>query len=401
MDQAAIQAVFMRGGSSKGLFFHRRHLPADRALWDAVFTAALGSPDHYGRQLDGMGGGISSLSKVMIVEPSTHPDCDVDYTFGQVAVDAALVDYRSNCGNLSAAVGVFTLDEGLVAAADGPLTVRMFNTNTKKRVLCHLEARGGTAAVDGAFQIDGVAGTGARIQLDFMDPGGAVSGKLLPTGRTVDQFDVPGLGAVPGSLVDATNPVVFIKASAVGASATERPDELRADAALLRTLEAIRGAAAVRLGLVNRAADAMTQSRSSPKVALIAKAAASRLLDGRVLEGEAIDLLVRMISMGVPHNAVPLTGAMCAAVASRIAGTVVHEACRIRGSADVPVRIGHPSGVLPVDADVRIENGQPRAGTATVFRTARRLMAGQVYVPIQRLKPFPPTDLARLSSMVE
>lgn len=401
MDQTTLPAIFMRGGSSKGLFFHKRDLPIERALWDAVFTAALGSPDSYGRQLDGMGGGISSLSKVMIIEPSARPDCDIDYTFGQVAVDIAMVDYRSNCGNLSSAVGAFALDEGLVTAKDGPCTVRMFNTNTKKRVLCHLEARGGAAAIDGGFTIDGVAGAGSRIRLDFEDPGGAVSGRLLPTGNTIDEFALPDGRKIQGSLVDATNPVLFVEARALGASATEQPSQIRANAMIMRTLEAIRGAAAVMMGLARNAEEATTSTPSSPKVAMVAAPAESRLLDGRRLPAASIDVLIRMISMGVPHNAIPLTGAMCAAVAARVPGTLVHALCRPPESAGAPVRIGHPSGVLPVDASVRIENGTARAGTATVFRTARRLMAGQLYVPRTKLKPLPPPDPLRLAQSWE
>lgn len=401
MDQASLPAVFMRGGSSKGLFFHQRDLPVERALWDAAFVAALGSPDSYGRQLDGMGGGISSLSKVMVIAPSARPDCDIDYTFGQVAVDVAMVDYRSNCGNLSSAVGVFALDEGLVKAKDGPVTVRMFNTNTKKRVLCHLEAAGGVAAVDGTFAIDGVSGTGARIRLDFEDPGGAVSGRLLPTGHTIDSFALSDGRLVSGSLVDATNPVVFVEAASLAARATETPGELRANATLMGALEAIRGQAAALMGLVTAPEEAAAKSPSSPKVALIAAPSDSRLLDGRALESGAIDLLVRMISMGVPHNAIPLTGAMCAAVAARVPGTLIHALCRAPATLGAPVRIGHASGVLPVDATVSVENGVARAGTATVFRTARRLMAGQVFVPRHRLKLLPPPDPARLAQLSE
>lgn len=401
VDQIGLPAIYMRGGSSKGLFFHRRDLPGERALWDAAFTAALGSPDPYGRQLDGMGGGISSLSKVMIIEPSQQTNCDIDYTFGQVAVDVALVDYRSNCGNLSSAVGAFALNEGLLAATDGPVTVRMFNTNTKKRVLCHLEARGGAAAVDGDFAIDGVAGTGSRIRLDFVDPGGAVSGHLLPTGNAVDRFTLPDGRQVLGSLVDATNPVVFVEAAALDATGAERPDQLRGNAALLGALEAIRAAAAVMMGLARTPEEAGTSSRSSPKVALVAPPTSSRLLDGRTLDAAAVDFVVRVISMGVPHNAVPLTAAMCAAVAARIDGTVVGAAYRRERPAGEAVRIGHPSGVLPVDASVSAENGRPRAGTATVFRTARRLMAGTVEFPARLLKPLPPADPARAALLVE
>ncbi len=401
VDQISLPTIFMRGGSSKGLFFHRSNLPPQRALWDAVFCAALGSPDPYGRQLDGMGGGISSLSKVMIVEPSTRVDCDIDYTFGQVAVDMALVDYRSNCGNLSSAVGAFAVNEGLVTAADGSVSIRMFNTNTQKRVICHLEVRGGAAAVDGDFAIDGVSGSGSAIRLDFVDPGGAVSGRLLPTGRPVDQYSLPDGRKVAGSLVDATNPVVFVEATALGSSGIALPEQLRANAALLGALEAIRGAAAVMMGLARTPEEATERSRASPKVALVAPPVSSRLLDGRMLDMTAVDVVVRMISMGAPHNAIPLTGAMCAAVAARIDGTVVHAACRRSRSAGDPIRIGHPSGVLPVDASVGIEDGTPRAGTVTVFRTARRLMTGRVEFPARLLTPLPAVDPIRAALLVE
>src|SRR5581483_1565319 len=206
-----VRAVFVRGGTSRALVFHARDLP-ERAAWDPIFLAALGSPDPYGRQLDGLGGGISSLSKVAVVGPPTHPDADVDYTFGQVEVSRPVVDYRGNCGNISSAIGPFAIDEGLVAA-EAPLTrVRIHNTNTRKLIHARVPVEGGRAAVHGDFALDGVPGTGARIALDFLDPGGAVTGRLLPTGAARDVLDVPGLGALAASLVDATTPLAVVRA---------------------------------------------------------------------------------------------------------------------------------------------------------------------------------------------
>ena len=384
MDQRTLPAVFMRGGTSKGLFFKESDLPGDPAARDRFFVAALGSPDEYGRQLDGMGGGVSSLSKVMVVARSTRPGADVDYTFGQVAVDAPYVDYKANCGNLSSAVGAFAVDEGLVDVAAGAseALVRMYNTNTRKVVHCHVPLAGGKARVEGDFSIDGVPGSGARIRLDFLDPGGSACRALLPTGRPVDLLDAGPGGRIEASIVDATNPVAFVRAEALGLTALETAEQLRRDSAVLERLEHIRRAAAVQAGLARSPEDAARNWRSSPKIAVVAAPADARLTTGRVVAADEVDLSVRMISMGVPHGAVPLTGAMCVAAAARIEGTIVHAVARRRGAeqGDV-VRVGHASGVLPVSAVVRRGEGAWIAETASVFRTARRLMSGLVYVP--------------------
>ncbi|MCI0582491.1 MAG: PrpF family protein, partial [Chloroflexi bacterium] len=207
--QRRVRAVFVRGGTSRALVFHRRDLPADRAAWDGIFLAALGSPDPGGRQLDGLGGGISSLSKVAVVAPPSRPDADVDYTFGQVEVTRAAVDYRGNCGNISSAIGPFAIAEGLVPAREPATVVRIHNTNTRKLIHARIPVEAGQAAVRGDFVLDGVPGSGARIALDFLDPGGAVTGRLLPTGHAQETLEVAGLGTIAASLVDATNPIVF------------------------------------------------------------------------------------------------------------------------------------------------------------------------------------------------
>jgi hypothetical protein len=375
-----VRAVFVRGGTSRALVFHARDLPA-REAWDPIFLAALGSPDPHGRQLDGLGGGISSLSKVAVVGPPTRPDADVDYTFGQVEVTRPVVDYRGNCGNISSAIGPFAIDEGLVPAREPETTVRIHNTNTRKLIHARVPVADGAAAVRGEFVLDGVAGTGARIALDFLDPGGAVTGRLLPTGEPRDALAVPGLPALSASLVDATNPMVFVRAKDLGLEGTEAPEDLDGRPGLAERLEAIRAAAAVRMGLARTPEEATRASAAVPKVAVVAPPAAYRTLAGATVGPEAVDVVARVVSMGKVHRAFALTGAMCLAIAARIPGTVVHEAAA-PGEPVADVRIGHPSGVLPVAARVeRAADGAARARTVTVYRTARRLMEGAVLVP--------------------
>jgi 2-methylaconitate cis-trans-isomerase PrpF len=379
--QRRVRAVFVRGGTSRALVFHHRDLPADRAAWDAIFLAALGSPDPAGRQLDGLGGGISSLSKVAVVGPPSRPDADVDYTFGQVEVTRAAVDYRGNCGNISSAIGPFAIDEALVPAREPVTVVRVHNTNTRKLIHAHVPVEAAQAAVRGDFVLDGVPGTGARIALDFLDPGGAVTGRLLPTGHPQDALEVPGVGAITASLVDATNPMVFVRAKDLGLDGTERPEDLDGRPGLPARLEAIRGAAAVRMGLATSPEDAGRTSPAVPKVAVVAPPAAYRTNAGAPVEPHAVDLIARIVSMGKVHRAFALTGAMCLAVATRIPGTVAHEAASF-GEASGDVRIGHPSGVLVVAAAVtRAADDALTARTVTVYRTARRLMEGSVLVP--------------------
>ena len=365
MSQRKIRAVYMRGGTSRCLVFHQADLPPDGAARDRILLAALGSPDPYGRQLDGMGGGISSLSKACIIGAATHPGADVDYTFAQVEVGKAVVDYKGNCGNCSSSVGPFAIDEGLVKAVEGETLVRIHNTNTRKLIVAHVPVRDGEAAVEGDFELAGVAGRGARIALDFLDPGGAGTGRLLPTGAPRETLD--GLDA---SLVDATNPVVFVRAKDLGLAGTETPHEIDADRALSARLEAIRVEAARRMGIPGSAA--------VPKIAVVAPATAFTALDGVQHRADAVDVLTRVISMGNCHRAVALTVAMCLAVAARVDGTVVRECA---GPADHDIRLGHPSGVLPIDAAVRPRDGAPWAERVTVYRTARRLMEGFARVP--------------------
>lgn len=380
MSYRRIPCTFMRGGTSKALVFRRADLPVDPAEWPAIFSRAMGSPDPYGRQLDGMGGGISSLSKVCVVGPSTRADADVDFTFYQIGVTDCSVDDSGNCGNMSSAIGPFALDEGLVPLPEGDeAAVRIHNTNTAKIILARFPVHHGRAAVEGDQALDGVAGTAAPIRLEFLDPGGAKSGRLLPApGGAVTELDVPGVGRIRASLVDAANPSIFIEASSVGKTGTEPPEDLESDAACMAALEAIRRAGAVAMGMAKDAA-AAAAIPSQPKIAMISRPAPVTLLSGESLPAEACDICVRMISMEKPHRAVPLTGALCLAVALRTPGTLAH------GISDVPegrrIRIGHPSGVLDVDASVEVLPDGPKAEYGAVYRTARRLFEGNVLIP--------------------
>ncbi|MCA3276735.1 MAG: PrpF family protein [Roseomonas sp.] len=376
MDQAFIPAIFMRGGYSKGVFFHARDLPADRAARDAIFLSVLGSPDPYGRQLDGMGGGISSLSKAVIIGPPTHPDADVDYLFAQVAVDKPVVDWSGNCGNLSSAVGPFAVDEGLVRVADGEALVRIHQVNTKRIIHARFPVQGGKAVTAGDFTMAGVSGSGARIRLDFLAPGGGATGRLLPTGNAQDTLHHEGR-AYAVSLIDAANACVFLDARDLGLIGTESPDVMEADPARMALLDALRRQAGVMMGL---AATPERVGLALPKIAVVAPPAAYRALDGASLGAETHDIAVRMISMERAHRAVPLTGAMCLGVASRIPGSLPHQLAGPPARAD-ETRVANPSGILSVGAEVREAAAGWHAESAVVYRSARRLMQGAVAAP--------------------
>ena len=393
MPQRRLRATFMRGGTSKALVLHRADLPPDQADWAPIFLAAMGSPDPNGRQLDGMGGGVSSLSKVCIVGPASRRDADIDYTFAQVSVGTAAVDYSANCGNMSSAMGPWALDEGLVPAPNGgEAVVRIHNTNTNKVIHARFPVEDGIAAVDGDLVLDGVAGSGAPIRLEFQDPGGARTGRLLPTGNAADMLDVPGLGPVEVSMVDAANPCVFVAAAALGASGIELPDEVDREPSLLARLEAIRCAASVAMGLAP-SLEAAASVLGAPKVAMVAAPSASPTLSARHLAEDDMDVTVRMISIGQPHRAVPLTGAMCLAAACRVPGSVAWRLLPARAHAG-PLRIGHPSGVVMVDAGVETRPEGVHVRHATVYRTARRLFQGEV---LYRL----PSDPAQRATAAE
>jgi 2-methylaconitate cis-trans-isomerase PrpF len=383
MPQRAIPAVFMRGGTSKAIMFHARDLPADRAEWDAIFMAALGTPDPYGRQLNGMGGGVSSLSKICVLAPSERDDADIDYTFAQVLIREARVDWKGNCGNMSSAVGPFAVDEGLVRPNGETATVRIYNTNTKKIIHNTFELEDGRAKVLGDLSIPGVGGTGAPVRLDFVQPGGATTGRLLPSGQVKDVLEVPGFGPIEASLVDAANASAFIRARDIGLTGRELPEELEARPDILALLDAIRLQASIRMGIGADLAAAKAIS-SVPYIGFVSPPAEAPTLSGESIAAGEIDLAARIISNGQPHRALPLTGSLCTAVAARIAGTVVAECLGVvapEGERLGPIRIGMPSGVLTVGADVVQEAGAWVARAGSFYRTARRLFDGRVWIP--------------------
>jgi 2-methylaconitate cis-trans-isomerase PrpF len=371
-----LPAVFMRGGTSKALLFHARDLPQDRSEWDSLFLSALGSPDTYGRQLNGMGGGLSSLSKVCIINPSKSKDADIDYTFAQVAVREAHVDYSSNCGNMSAAVGPFAIDENLVSASDGQTTVRIFNTNTLKIIHSTFHVEAGRAVLDGELEIPGVAGSGAPIRLDFLEPGGASTGKLLPTGKPIDILDVPGVGKVEVSMVDAAKACAFVTAKTLGITGNEMPDELDRNPSLFEKLAAIRLHASVAMG-ISRSLEEARKRTGIPLIGFVSPPQEARTLSGEKLSVTEADMTVRMIANEQPHRALPITASMCVAIAARIKDTTVFRS--IRNCDWEELRLAMPSGVLTVKAEVKEDNNSWHAVYGSCFRTARRLFDGFVY----------------------
>lgn len=365
----------MRGGTSKGVFFHENHLPRDQDLRDRLINRIFGSPDP--NQIDGLGGAASVTSKTAIISPATNPRHDVVYTFGQVSIDRPLVDYKANCGNISAAVGPFAVDEGLVSAVEPVTKVRIHQKNTNKLIIAEVPVKNGRFACEGSYAISGVPGTGAKIILHFHDPGGAVTGRLLPSGNPRDVLSVPGLGEVEISVVDAANPVVFVRAERLGLNPGD-PRSLR-EPSVRAMLEAVRARAAVLLGLAASPEEASQRVQTVPKIAVVAPPMDALTLSGDALPRDRIDLTARIMTMGGLHNAYAVSGAICTAGAARIEGTVVHEA--VVAETTGPLRIGHPSGVFEVEATVVKKNGQDHYVKAMVGRTARRIMHGYADVP--------------------
>jgi len=384
MKQQKIPAVFMRGGTSKALMFLHDDLPANQAEWDIIFQAAIGSPDPNGRQLDGMGGGISSLSKVCIIGLSSRDDSDIDYTFAQVSVNRDNVGYGANCGNMSSAVGPFAVDEGLVTPIGDEALVRIYNTNTDKIIHSRFAMDGGFAAVNGDFELKGVAGTGAPVCLDFIDPGGAATGSLLPTGNVIDVIGVDGIGRVEASLVDAANPCVFVEAATLGLTGTESPMEIDSMANVMSALETIRVRGAVLMGLVETIGDAIQISSTLPFVGMVAPPQDAQILAGQKIYAAQADLTARMVSSGNTHRALPLTGALCCGSAARIEGSIVYrhtrKTARVADDTENDLRIMQPSGILSVACKVTNSDAGWVVERASVYRTQRRLFEGRVMI---------------------
>jgi methylitaconate Delta-isomerase len=378
--QIKIPASFWRGGTSRAVFFKEEDLASyDGPTRDLIILAALGSPDPYGRQIDGLGGGISSLSKVGIIGRGTEGDSAVRFTFGQVDVERPFVDYLGTCGNMSAAVGPFALDEGLIPAIDPVTPVRVLSTNTGKHYIAYVPVRDGRAETEGDYTIDGVPGPGARIALEFLDPGGSTGGRVLPTGHATETLVLEDGRRVTVSLVDAAAPMVFVLAKELGATATELPQDLDANRALQELLEDIRAQAAVTLGMADSVAQARDKVKAVPKIAMVAPPTSYHTTRGTPIGAEQVDLVSRMISMGKTHRTFAGTSSMCLSVAAAIPGTVVNAVAR-RAFPD-RVRIGHPAGIMEVGAKVQPQRDDWRVESVTTQRTARRIMDGFIYVP--------------------
>ena len=384
MTQLRLPAVYMRGGTSKGVFFLASDLPGDEQARERLLLRVVGSPDPYGKHTDGMGGATSSTSKVVILSKSSRAGCDVDYLFGQVAVGQPVIDWSGNCGNLTAAVGPFAISSGLVEApANGTAEVRIWQANIGKLIVAHVPMRDGEVQEEGDFELDGVPFPAAEIRLEFIDPAAddteSASGAMFPSGAAVDVLDVPGAGPVEATLINAGNPTIFIEACALGLQGTELQPEVNGRPGLLARAEAVRAHGAVAMGLVRSADEATRLRPHTPKLALIARPAAYVASSGRPVQASSIDLLARIFSMGVLHHAMTGTGAVAIAAAASVPGTLVHRLAP--AGADGTVRFGHPSGTLRVGAQAVQQDGGWVIKQVSMSRSARRLMEGFVRVP--------------------
>ena len=389
--QIKIPATYMRGGTSKGVFFSLKDLPASAqvpgAARDALLLRVIGSPDPYDKQIDGMGGATSSTSKTVILAKSTRADHDVDYLFGQVAIDKPFVDWSGNCGNLSAAVGSFAIANGLVDAAripnNGVAVVRVWQANIGKTIIAHVPVTNGEVQETGDFELDGVTFPAAEVKLEFLDPAAEEEGgggAMFPTGQLVDDLDVPGIGVLKATMINAGIPTIFVDAEAIGYTGTELQEAINGDPAALARLETIRAHGALRMGLISHL-DEAAKRQHTPKVAFVAKPASYVSSSGKQVNAGEIDLLVRAMSMGKLHHAMMGTAAVAIGTAAAIPGTLVNLAAG--GGEKSSVRFGHPSGTLMVGAQATQVDGDWRVTKAIMSRSARVLMEGVVRVPFQ------------------
>ncbi|MBB3842803.1 2-methylaconitate cis-trans isomerase PrpF [Xanthomonas arboricola] len=389
LPQLRIPATYMRGGTSKGVFFHLQDLPAAAQqpgpARDALLLRVVGSPDPYGKQIDGMGGATSSTSKSVIVSASARAGHDVDYLFGQVSIDSAFVDWSGNCGNLSAAVGPFAIANGLVDGArvprDGVATVRIWQANIGKTIVAHVPMTGGQVQETGDFELDGVTFPAAEVQLEFLDPADDAEGEggaMFPTGQLIDQLEIPGLGTIAVTLINAGIPTIFVNARDLGYTGTELQEAINGDPRALTMFETLRAHGAVRMGLITKVEDAATRQHT-PKVAFVAPPADYTASSGKPVHAAELDLLVRAMSMGKLHHAMMGTAAVAIGTAAAVPGTLVNLAAG--GAARSAVRFGHPSGTLRVGAEAQLVDGQWQVTKALMSRSARVLMEGWVRVP--------------------
>ncbi|MFZ5647820.1 MAG: 2-methylaconitate cis-trans isomerase PrpF family protein [Bacillota bacterium] len=374
-----LHCVIMRGGTSKGVFLRENELPADSEVRDQVIRAVFGSPD--ARQIDGLGGAEALTSKLAIIGPPSVENADVDYTFAQVSINTTKVDYLGNCGNISSAVGPYAIDENMIKITEPVTRVRINQTNTSRIIVAEIPVENGKAVTRGDYRIAGVPGTGAEIKLDFADSAGSVTGKFLPTGNVVDNLTVPGYGQFEVSIVDAANPVVFIEAGALGLNGTETPQAIDSNPLLLEKIEAIRGKSAEITGLTGDWKRAVMDTPYIPFFAIVSRPAGYQdYTIGNPVSEEQVDLVSRLLFMQKMHKTYPVTGTICTGAAARIPGSIVNRTMRQVPSGQ-KIRIGHPAGVITVEAEVIIKENGYELVRAAISRTARRIMEGFVYVP--------------------
>ena len=386
--QIKIPATYMRGGTSKGIFFKLDDLPAAAqtpgAARDRILLRVLGSPDPYGKQIDGLGNASSSTSKAVILSKSAEPDHDVDYLFGQVSIDKPFVDWSGNCGNLTAAVGAFAISNGLVDAAripsDGLCTVRIWQANIRKTIIAHVQITHGQVQETGDFELDGVTFPAAEVQIEFLDPAddGEEGGAMFPTGNLVDELEVPGIGTFSATLINAGIPTIFLNAADIGYQGTELQEHINNDEQALAKFETIRAYGALKMGLIADIGEAAARQHT-PKVAFVAAPQDYVSSSGKPVAAADVDLLVRALSMGKLHHAMMGTAAVAIGTAAAIPGTLVNLAAG--GGAREAVRFGHPSGTLRVGAQAKLENGEWKVTKAIMSRSARVIMEGFVRVP--------------------
>lgn len=373
------KTVFMRGGTSKGCMFLKEDLPENREEWDDIFLQTMGSPDP--KQIDGMGGSVSSNNKIVIVWKSEKPQVDVEYLVGQVVVGKNQVDYKSNCGNMTAAVGPFAVEEGLVGIKEPVTNVHLFNCNTNQYidVTVPIDEETKTFAQEGTCTIAGVDGTAAELNVKFKNPAGSKTGELLPTGNVTDTLEIPGAGPVKVSILDVSNPMVIVDAKDLGASCTEQPGEITGNKELSDLLENIRGVACCKMGFAKDLEDARENSPAVPKIGLVAAPSSYVDIAGRTVEKEDMDLCARVISVFECHKACPLTSASAISVAAFLEGSVVEKVIR-EIAKEGEIRIGHPSGTMTMCPEIKEENGVLEIPSVGVQRTARRIMEGTIYI---------------------
>ncbi|MFZ7101103.1 MAG: 2-methylaconitate cis-trans isomerase PrpF family protein [Peptococcaceae bacterium] len=372
-----LRCVIMRAGTSKGIFIMKNELPSHPEKRNAVIRAIFGSPDV--RQIDGLGGADVLTSKLAIISPSSRSDADIDYTFAQVSFESDVVDYKGNCGNISSGVGPFAIDEGLIQAVEPITTVRIHQTNIGKIITAQVPVVNGKAAVDGSLRIDGVPGTGSCITLDFSDTQGSITGKLLPTGNPKNCFEFNGK-SYEVSIIDAGNPLVFIKAADLGIKGIEEPNEIEANVSLMQTIEGIRGKVAEYLGLCEDWNLSVSESPYIPFFAIVGPPQNYKTFNGKNVNKENIDMTSWLLFMQRMHKTYPGSGTCCTGAAARIKGSIVWEVLRAEAKKRARINIGHPSGIIAVESAVKVEEGEIKLTKAAFYRTARRIMEGYVYV---------------------